>query len=132
MRIAEDGEVLTRGPHVMLGYNVFAAKSDEEARVLATSMMQSFVALRRGFPRQLQAPDPDFEAKMTEAEQAQLAGVRACSAVGSAATVTAAIAAFIERTGADELIIASHIHDHAARVRSYEIAAQIRHLSAAA
>ncbi len=84
-----------------------------------------FVALRRGFPRALQAPDPDFESKMTETEQAQLAGVRACSAVGSRATVKAAIAAFLERTGADELIIASHIYDHAARVRSYEIAAEV-------
>ena len=113
-------------PYVMLGYNVFAADTDEAARVLATSMMQSFVALRRGFPRALQAPDPDFESKMTEAEQAQLAGVRACSAVGSPATVKAAIAAFMARTGADELIIASHIYDHAARVRSYELAAKVR------
>jgi luciferase family oxidoreductase group 1 len=113
-------------PYVMLGYNVFAADTDEEARVLATSMMQSFVALRRGFPRALPPPDPDFESKMTETEQAQLAGVRACSAVGSPETVKAAISAFIAHTGADELIIASHIYDHAARVRSYEIASRVR------
>ncbi|MFT3726896.1 MAG: LLM class flavin-dependent oxidoreductase [Terricaulis sp.] len=120
-------------PYVMLGYNVFAADSDEDARVLATSMMQSFVALRRGVPRALQPPDADFEAKMTEAEQAQLTGVRACSAVGAPATVKAAMDAFIKRTGADELIIASHIYDHLARVRSYEIAAQVHdELSSAA
>jgi luciferase family oxidoreductase group 1 len=121
-----------KSPYVMLGYNVFAADTDAEARVLATSMMQSFVALRRGYPRALQQPDPDFESKMTETEQAQLAGVRACSAVGSPATVKAAIAAFIARTGADELIIASHIYDHGARVRSYEIAAAVREEMAAA
>src|SRR5262249_44064607 len=120
-------------PYVMLGYNVFAADTDEEARVLATSMMQSFVALRRGFPRALQPPDPDFESKMTETERAQIAGVRACSAVGARETVKAAISAFIERTGADEVIIASHVYDHAARVRSYEIAATVgKELAAAA
>jgi luciferase family oxidoreductase group 1 len=115
-----------RQPYVMLGYNVFAAETDEAARVLATSMMQSFVALRRGLPRQLPPPDADFEAKLSETEQAQLAGVRACSAVGSPETVKAAITAFIKRTGADELMIASHIYDHDARVRSYEIAAELR------
>jgi luciferase family oxidoreductase group 1 len=113
-------------PYAMLGYNVFAADTDEEARALATSMMQSFVALRRGFPTRLPPPDPEFESKMSEVEKAQLAGVRACSAVGSPATVKTAIADFIARTGADELIIASHIFDRAARVRSYEIAAQVR------
>jgi len=112
-------------PYVMLGYNVFAGDSDAAGRTLATSMMQSFVALRRGAPQLLPAPDPDFEAKMTEAEKAQLQGVRACSAIGSGATVKAAIADFIARTRADELIIASHIYDHSARVRSYEIAADI-------
>jgi luciferase family oxidoreductase group 1 len=113
-------------PYVMLGYNVFAADTDAEARLLASSMMQSFVALRRGFPQRLPPPDPDFESKMTETEKAQLAGVRACTAMGAPATVKAAIGDFIARTGPDELIIASHIYDHAARVRSYEIAAAMR------
>jgi luciferase family oxidoreductase group 1 len=125
-------EQLTK-PYVMLGYNVIAASSDEEGRLLATSMTQSFVSLRRGFPRRLPPPNASFEATMSEAERAQLAGVRACSAVGSPATVKAAVADFIARTGADELIIASHIYDHAARVRSYELAAQVRdELTAAA
>jgi luciferase family oxidoreductase group 1 len=113
-------------PYVMLGYNVIAAASDEEGRLLASSMMQSFVSLRRGYPRRLPPPDAGFEATMSEAEKAQLAGVRACSAVGAPQTVKAAIADFIARTTPDELIIASHVYDHAARVRSYELAAQVR------
>ena len=49
-----------------------------------------------------------------------------CSAIGSPDTVRAQLQAFIARTGADELMIASQIFDHAQRLRSYEIAAQIQ------
>jgi luciferase family oxidoreductase group 1 len=113
-------------PYVMLGFNIFAAPTDEEGRVLATSMMQAFASLRRGVPRKLQPPDPAFEQTLTDMERAQLDQVLSCSAIGSPETVKASIAAFVARTDADELILASHIYDHAARVRAYEIAAQVR------
>jgi luciferase family oxidoreductase group 1 len=113
-------------PYVMLGFNIFAAPTDEDGRVLASSMMQAFTSLRRGIPRRLQPPDPDFEASMSDVERASLEQVLSCSAIGSPQTVKRSIAAFIERTGADELILASHIFDHAARVRAYEIAATVR------
>ena len=113
-------------PYVMLGFNIFAAPTDEEGRLLATSLMQAFASLRRGIPRKLQPPDPEFEASLTEMERAALEGVLSCSAIGSAATVKRSLAAFIERTGADELILASHIYDHDKRLRAYEIAAEAR------
>lgn len=113
-------------PYVMLGFNIFAAPTDEEGRLLASSLMQAFASLRRGLPRKLQPPNPAFEQSLTQSERAQLEQVMACSAVGSPATVRASLAAFIARTGADELILASHIYDHGARVRAYEIAAQVR------
>lgn len=113
-------------PYVMLGFNLFAAESDEEGRVLATSLMQAFASLRRGIPRKLQPPDPAFEASLTEAERGSLQEVLNCSAIGSPETVKRSIEAFIARTGADELILASHIYDHGARVRAYEIAAEVR------
>ncbi|PZO51112.1 MAG: hypothetical protein DCF16_11875 [Alphaproteobacteria bacterium] len=113
-------------PYVMLGFNIFAAPTDDEARFLATSLMQAFASLRRGIPRKLQPPDPDFESTLSEAERASLNEVLSCSAIGSPATVKAALQAFIARTQPDELILASHIYDHAARVRAYEIAAQVR------
>jgi luciferase family oxidoreductase group 1 len=113
-------------PYVMLGFNLFAAESDEEGRVLATSLMQAFASLRRGIPRKLQPPDPAFEASLTDAERASLQEVLNCSAIGSPETVKHSIEAFIARTGADELILASHIYDHGARVRAYEIAAEVR------
>jgi len=113
-------------PYIMLGFNIFAAPTDEEGRLLASSMMQAFASLRRGEPRRLQRPDPRFEASLTDMERAQLEQVPECSAIGSPETVKRSIAAFIERTGADELILASHIYDHSARVRAYEIAARAR------
>ncbi len=112
-------------PYLMLGFNIFAAPTDEEGRLLATSLMQAFASLRRGIPRKLQPPDPAFEATLSESERAQLDMVMACSAIGSAQSVKASLEAFIARTKPDELILASHIYDHAARVRAYEIAADV-------
>ncbi|MCS0661014.1 LLM class flavin-dependent oxidoreductase [Massilia terrae] len=113
-------------PYVMLGLNVFAADTDEQARLLATSMQQAFVNLRSGRPTRLQPPVAGYLEALGPAERAMLDQVLSCSAIGSYDTVSAQIAAFIERTGADELMIASQIFDHPARLRSYEIAAQVR------
>lgn len=114
-----------RAPYAMLGFNVFAADTDEEAHVLATSMQQAFVNLRSGRPSRLQPPIPGYRERLSPPEQALLQQVLSCSAIGSPATVKSAIAAFIERTGADELMINSNVFDHAARLRSFEIAAEV-------
>ncbi len=113
-------------PYVMLGFNIFAAPTDEEARYLSTSLMQAFASLRRGIPRKLQPPDPSFEETLSGSERAQLDEVMKCSAIGGPETVRASLEAFIARTQPDELILASHIYDHAARVRAYQIAAEVR------
>jgi luciferase family oxidoreductase group 1 len=113
-------------PHVMLGFNLFAADTDEQARLLSTSLMQAFVNLRRGTPTRIKPPAPGFEASMTPAERAMLDQVLSCSAIGSPATVRREIEAFVARTGADELMLASMTFDHRDRLRSYEIAAEVR------
>ena len=113
-------------PYVMLGFNIFAADSDEQARYLATSMQQAFVNLRTGRPSKLQPPVKGYEAHLAPAQKAMLDEVLSCSAIGDPATVRQQMQAFIDRTGADELMITAQIHDHAARLRSYEIAAQAR------
>ncbi|HEX8956016.1 MAG TPA: LLM class flavin-dependent oxidoreductase [Burkholderiaceae bacterium] len=110
-------------PYVMLGFNVFAADSDEEARLLATSAQQAFVNLRSGRPKRLPPPKPGYTEQLGPAEQALLQSILSCSAIGSARTVHQEIHDFIARTGADELMITSQIFDHRARRRSYEIAA---------
>jgi luciferase family oxidoreductase group 1 len=113
-------------PHVMLGFNVFAARTDEEGAFLATSMQQAFVNLRSGRPSRLQAPVDGYADRLGPAERAMLDQVLSCSAIGSPATVRQALHAFVARTGADELMITSQMFDHTARLQSYEITAEIK------
>ena len=110
-------------PHVMLGFNVFAADTDEEARLLFTSLQQAFVNLRSGRPGRLPPPVADYENRLGPAERAMIAQALSSSAIGSPDTVKREMEAFVRRTGADELIITSQIFDHAARLRSYELVA---------
>jgi luciferase family oxidoreductase group 1 len=110
-------------PYVMLGFNVFAADTDDEAELIATSMQQAFVNLRSGRPSTLPPPVPGYRERLDPLGRTLLDGILSCSAIGSPEHVRAAIAAFAERTKADELMIASMIYDHRARLRSYEIAA---------
>ena len=116
-------------PYAMLGVNVIGAETDQQAARLFTSLQQSFVNLRRGQPGQLPAPTDDVDA--SPAELAQLRQALACSFVGAPQTIEAGLRAFLEQTKADELIVSGHIHDHAARLRSFAIAAQVRDALAA-
>jgi luciferase family oxidoreductase group 1 len=113
-------------PYVMLGFNVFAADTDEEAVWRASSMQQAFVALRSGRPRQLPPPVEGYLQTIGPQERALLDTVLPCAAIGSPATVRASLQAFVSRTGADELMLTSQIFDHSARLHSYEIAASVR------
>jgi luciferase family oxidoreductase group 1 len=113
-------------PHLMLGFNIFAADSDAEARLLATSMKQAFVNLRSGRPTQLPPPLDGYEKTLPPVANAMLAEVLSSSAIGSRDTVSRSLGEFIARTRPDELLLTSMIFDHAARLRSYEIAADIR------
>ena len=110
-------------PYVMLGFNAFAADSDEEGQLLSTSVQQAFVSLRTGNPMQLPPPIAGYAETLPAQARAMLDQVLSCSAIGSPATVKAAIESFVERTGADELMITSQIFDPEARLRSYEIVA---------
>ena len=112
-------------PYVMLGFNVFAADTDEEGQLLASSMQQAFVNLRSGRPGRLQAPLPGYLDSLGAGERAMLDQVLSCSAIGAPDTVARAMQAYAARTGADELMITSQIFDHAARLHSYAIAAQL-------
>ncbi|MDC3955205.1 LLM class flavin-dependent oxidoreductase [Polyangium jinanense] len=113
-------------PYVMLGLNVFAAPTDEEARFLMTSLQQSFLQLRTGNPGPLPPPIEHFERRLSPAERMMLDQALSCSVVGSPETVREGLRAFVDRTGADELMVTSHVYDHAARLRSFEIAANAR------
>ncbi len=109
-------------PYVMLGVNVVAADTDAEARSLASSGRQSFASLRSGRPIKL--PPPSKEWERDPADASDPTNQTRVSFVGTSATIRDQIADFVNRTQADELIAVSHIYDHAARLRSYELAAR--------
>jgi luciferase family oxidoreductase group 1 len=111
-------------PHVMLGVNVFAADTDAEAHLLYSSLQQAFVNLRSGRPGKLPPPVENFEAQLDPRARAMLAHSLSCSIVGSPETVRRGLDAFVERTGADELMVTAQIFDPRARLRSYELLAE--------
>jgi luciferase family oxidoreductase group 1 len=112
-------------PYVMLGFNVIAADSDEEAFFLASSVQQAFVNLRSGKPTELPRPVHNYLEKINGAERAIINQALSCSAIGCGQTVLRELESFIAKTEANELMITSQIYDHAARLRSYEITAKI-------
>lgn len=108
-------------PYVMLGFNVCAAPSDEEAKFLFTSLLQAVINQRTGNPGQLPPPIEDYEDKLSPHEHVLISSFTECSAVGSESTVAKKLAAFIEATKADELMVPCQVYDHEARMRSYDI-----------
>ena len=108
-------------PHAIAGLNVVAAPTDEEARMLFTSAQQRAVGMVRGRRGLLPPPIPDIEAFWSPEEMAHASRMLACSVVGSPETVRRGLARFVAETGVDEVIVASAIFDHAARLRSYTI-----------
>ena len=112
-------------PHVMLGLNVVAAPTDDEARYLFSSLQQAFVNLRSGRPGKLPAPVENYAEQLGAQERAMLGHALSCAITGSPETVRLGLDAFIRRTGADELMVTAQVFDHAARLRSFEILADV-------
>lgn len=113
-------------PYAMAGVSVIAAPTDAEATHLFTSLQQQIVNLHRGEPGPLQPPVASMDGRWSSAEKAGVDQFLREAIVGSPAAVQRGLRSFIDRTGADEIIITAQIFDHAARVRSYEIVAAAR------
>jgi luciferase family oxidoreductase group 1 len=113
------------GPRVMLGVNIVAADTEEQARFLASSGRQSFTSLRAGTPIRLPPPSREWEKAVEAFDPSRLETAPAVSMVGAPQTIAAGLTTFVDRMRPDELIVVSHIYDHAARVRSYEIVAEV-------
>ena len=111
-------------PHAMAAMTAICADSDEEAELLASSQDQAFVRLRSGDPGQLPPPVPGYRAGLPLSAQAMLEHLGQARAVGAPATVAERIARFVERTGADELILSGATYDPASRRRSLELTIQ--------
>lgn len=110
-------------PYVMLGLNVFAAESEAEARRLLTSLQQQFLLLVRGTPGQLRPPVDDIESLWSESEADHIRRSLACTVVGDPDAVRAGMQRFVDDLQPDELMLTGQIHDHAARCRSFAMAA---------
>lgn len=111
-------------PYAMAGFNIFAADDEAQAHLLASSWQQSFVNLRSGRPGRLPPPVAGYRERIGPSENMLLDSVLSCAAIGTKETVRAGLQGFMDRTGVQEVIVASGIYDHAARLRSYEIAAE--------
>lgn len=109
-------------PYVMAGFNVFAADTVEDAKLIASSMEQAFIRLRTGQPGKLQPPVPHYRENLPSGARAMLDDVLRATSIGTPDMVERDMAGFIERTGVDELILGGQIHDFDARKRSLEIA----------
>jgi len=112
-------------PYAMVGANAIVANTDDEARRLFTSLQQSFTNIQRGRRGKLPPPIDDIDAYWTPMERARPEDMLSRSYVGSPQTVRAGLEALVAETQADEIIVAAAIHDHVARLRSYELLAQV-------
>ena len=113
-------------PHAMLALNVVAAGTNDEARRLFTTLQQSFVNLRRGKFGLVPPPIDDIETFWTEQEKAGVERALGCAVVGDADTVRNGVRDFIARHRPDEVMLTANLFEHAARLRSFEIAASVR------
>ncbi|WP_147046049.1 LLM class flavin-dependent oxidoreductase [Methylobacterium gnaphalii] len=112
-------------PYAMVGVNVVAAETDEAARRLFTSPQQNFTNIIRGTRGLLRPPIDDIDAYWSPAEKLHVSQMLSRSLVGSPETIRSSLDRLIDETGADELMVASAIHDHGARLRSHEILAEV-------
>ncbi len=113
-------------PYVMLAVNIFAAETDAEAKRQFTSIQQAFANLRRGVPGQIPPPVENIDAHVSPLERAGIDHALMYSFVGGPRTVELGLRAFISSVKPDELMLTGHFYDHRARLRSFEIAADIQ------
>ena len=112
-------------PHAMVGVNVIAADTDAEARRLFTSVQQAFASMVRGTRGRLQPPLDDIESYWSPAEKTHASHMLTYAIVGGPEPIRRELGSFVEKTAADEVMVVSAIYDHAARVHSYKLVAEI-------
>ncbi len=111
--------------YAMAGVNVVVADTDAEARRLFTSVQQQFTGILRGVRRRIQPPIEDIDSFWTPEERVRASEMLRYAFVGSPETVRSGLSGFLKATGVDEVIVTTMLHDHGARIRSYELLAEI-------
>jgi luciferase family oxidoreductase group 1 len=112
-------------PYAIVGASVFAADNEEQAQRLSTSSQLQVLGLVRGHPRELPPPVENMDGKWTAQEQAAIEHRMRYSVIGAPETIREKLQLLVDQTAADEIIVTSQIYDHAARLRSLEIAAEV-------
>ena len=112
-------------PYAMAGVNVVAADTDEEAQRLATSLFMSFLNVIQGKAKPMQPPVDSMDGLWDASEKYAVQQMLRHTYIGSPETLKEELQAFVDETQVDEIIVASNIYDHTARLRSYEILAEI-------
>lgn len=121
----QPSQVLNK-PYAIVAAPLFAADTDTQGQLLLSSMQRQFINLRRGVPGKLQPPEKNLHLEVSREELEMANQALTCAVVGAPDSVEAGLQALIKRTQADELLFAAHIYDHKARLRAYEIAAEVR------
>ena len=112
-------------PYSIACVNVIAADTDEEAERLATSQKQMFLGIIRGTRKPMPAPVDNMEMVWNEAEKAAIQNMIHYSFIGRPETIKNQLSSFIQETGVNEVMVVSHIYEHKARLRSYEILGEL-------
>jgi luciferase family oxidoreductase group 1 len=112
-------------PHAMMAIGVCAAETDAEAQFLRSSQELAFARLRSGTPGKLPRPVQDITTQIAPTTLAQVRHALSCSATGAPDTVQSQLATLLTRYQPDEVILTGMIHDPAARIRSFQIAAEV-------
>jgi luciferase family oxidoreductase group 1 len=111
-------------PKVIIGVPLVAAPTDEEAQFLASSIYQRVLGILHNDRQRLQPPQPGFIESLAPGERAGVADFLACAVVGGPETVRQGLAALLEATQADELMLVCDVYEPALRWRAMDIAAQ--------
>ncbi|MBB4080682.1 luciferase family oxidoreductase group 1 [Lewinella aquimaris] len=112
-------------PYVIACVNVVAADTDAEANRLATTLQQAFLGIVTGKRRLMQPPVDSMDALWSEAERQYVGQMLSASFFGSKATLEEDLREFTKLTRIDELMVASHIFDHGARLHSHTLLAEV-------
>ena len=107
--------------YVMAAVNVVAADTDDEAKRLFTSLQLRSLAMIRGNPIPFPAPVEDIDSIWSMPEKKAVNELLKYSFVGAPDTVKKGLQYFLDKTNVDEIMVVSHIFDHIARLRSFEI-----------
>ena len=117
-------------PYAMVAVAAICAEDDERARYLAGPARLSMARLRAGRPTRFPTPEEAAAHEFNSAEEQSISALSGSAVIGGPETVRAKLDALAERTAADELMITTMVHDHADRIRSYELIAELYELAA--